>query len=71
MIANSIFQGSKLLSKGKLEDYAENSASLMNAYTSREQTAYYFQGRKEETSELIKLLADMVQNPTLNKNRGF
>ena len=43
----------------------------MNAYTSREQTAYYFQGRKEETDELVKLLADMVQNPTLDQGRGF
>ena len=39
----------------------------MNAYTSREQTAYYFQGRAEETANLVKLLADMVQNPTLDR----
>ena len=62
-----VFKGSRLLSKAKLENYAENTASLMNAYTSREQTAYYFQGRKDETSQLIKLLADMVQNPSLDR----
>ena len=60
-----VFKGSPKMNKSQLETYAEDSGSLMNAYTSREQTAYYFQGTQDNTDKLIELLADMVQNPTL------
>ena len=40
-----VFKGSEIKNRQELEMYAENTSTLMNAYTSREQTCYYFQGR--------------------------
>ena len=63
-----VFKGSQKMTRNQLEEYAENTGSIMNAYTSREHTAYYFQGLTENAPKLIELLADMVQNPDLSKH---
>ena len=55
------------MSKDRLTDYAEDTGTLMNAYTSREHTSYYFQGNEQNTGKLIEILADIIQNPNLEK----
>ena len=56
------------MTKQRLTDYAEDTGTLMNAYTSREHTSYYFQGNQHNTGKLIEILADIIQNPNLEKN---
>jgi len=61
-----VFKGSKIMSQNSLTDYAENTGTLLNAYTSREHTSYYFQGRRENTKMLVNILSDIIQNPDLS-----
>lgn len=56
------------MTKQRLTDYAEDTGTLMNAYTSREHTSYYFQGNQQNTGKLIEILADIIQNPNLEKS---
>ena len=54
------------MNQQQLTDYAENTGTLLNAYTSREHTSYYFQGKRENTQKLVEILADIIQNPDLS-----
>ena len=54
------------MSQDELTAYAENTGTLLNAYTSREHTSYYFQGRRENTRKLVQILGDVINNPDMS-----
>ena len=56
------------MTQQQLTDYAENTGTLLNAYTSREHTSYYFQGRRENTKKLIQILGDVIDQPQLSRS---
>lgn len=55
------------MSQHELSEYAEATGTLLNAYTSREHTSYYFQGRRDNTEKLVEILADVIQKPDLSR----
>lgn len=61
-----VFKGSKIMSQEELTNYAEDTGTLLNAYTSREHTSYYFQGRRENTGKLVQILGDVINNPDMS-----
>jgi len=46
----------------------ENMGGHLNAYTSREQTAYYAKVFKSDIPKAVEILSDILQNPLLNEN---
>jgi len=62
-----VFKGSAKMSQHELSEYAEATGTLLNAYTSREHTSYYFQGRRDNTEKLVEILADVIQKPDLSR----
>jgi len=63
-----VFKGSAKMSQHELSEYAEATGTLLNAYTSREHTSYYFQGRRDNTEKLVEILADVIQKPDLSRS---
>lgn len=60
-----LFKGTKTVSQRDLELKVENMGANLNAYTSREQTAYFCRSMKEDIPDFAKLLADILQNAEL------
>jgi len=61
-----VFKGSKGMTKQKLEETVENDGQQLNAYTSREQTVYFCKGFGKDIVDMVKLLSNLVNNPTLS-----
>jgi len=69
------FKGSKNFKAGDIFANADNYGAEMNAYTSKEETAYYMHGHKDMLDNMLFMLNDMVVNPTfpldeINKERS-
>jgi len=58
------FKGTKTRTALQIAQQIENVGGHMNAYTSRENTAYYMRMLKENTNQAIEILADILQNST-------
>src|SRR3546814_16444230 len=54
----------------RISDWSSDvcSSDLLNAYTSREQTAYYAKVLKEDVALALDVLADILQNSTFDPN---
>ena len=75
MVEHMTFNGTPTRSAQDIVQQIENVGGQMNAYTSREVTAYYVHLLKEDTELAIDVLSDMVQRPTfpdkeIEKERG-
>lgn len=62
------FKGTKSRSQTQLEIEIENMGGHLNAYTSREQTAYYAKVFKTDVPKAIEILSDILQNSLLNED---
>lgn len=75
MVEHMMFNGTNNRSAQDIVQQIENVGGQMNAYTSREVTAYYVHLLKEDTELAIDVLSDMIQHPTfpdkeIEKERG-
>lgn len=61
-----IFKGTKRRKQKDIELEIENIGGHLNAYTSREQTAYYAQVLRKDVPQAVDLLGDILQNSTLD-----
>jgi len=69
------FKGTAKRTQAQLEKEIENIGGHLNAYTSREQTVYYAKVFKQDVEQAVDILADILQNSTLdegaiNRERG-
>jgi processing peptidase subunit beta len=62
-----MFKGTAKRTQQALELEVENMGALLNAYTSREQTAYYGKCFAKDVDRVTEILSDLVQNPILGQ----
>lgn len=62
------FKGTPKRSRVDLELRIENMGAHLNAYTSREMTTYFAQVFRKDIPEAVDIVADIIQNPLLEKN---
>ena len=75
MVEHMLFNGTPTRTSQQIAEEIESVGGQMNAYTSREITAYYIHLLKENTDLGVEILADILQRPTfpdqeLEKERG-
>jgi len=61
-----VFKGTEGLGQEELERQVEDKGVQLNAFTSREQTAYKCTGNVESLEYMVKLISNLVQNPVLD-----
>jgi len=64
MVEHMMFNGTPTRSSKDIVEQIETVGGQMNAYTSRENTAYYVHLLKEDISLALDVLSDMIQRPT-------
>lgn len=74
LIEHMIFKGTDKIGAQAIAEKVESVGGQMNAFTSREQTAYYIHLLKEDVPLALNLLAEILQRPAfpeadLNKER--
>ena len=75
MVEHMMFNGTQTRSSKDIVEAIESVGGQMNAFTSREMTAYYIHLLKEDLPLAMDVLSDMLQHPTfpdadLEKERG-
>ena len=66
LLEHMAFKGTDRRSAQAIVEEIESVGGHLNAYTSREQTAYYAKVLKEDTDLAIDILADILQNSTFD-----
>ncbi|MDP9196218.1 MAG: insulinase family protein, partial [Pseudomonadota bacterium] len=66
LVEHMLFKGTPTRSAFAISEQIESVGGHMNAYTTREQTAYYARVLKEDTGLAMDILADMLQNSLLD-----
>lgn len=66
-LEHMIFKGTPRRTQGQLELEVENMGAHLNAYTSRELTAYYAKSLSRDVPQAVDILADIIQNATLGE----
>ena len=64
MLEHMAFKGTTSRSARQIAEEIENVGGHLNAYTSREQTAYYARVLKDDVPLAVDILADILQNST-------
>lgn len=67
MLEHMTFKGTKKRSAQAIAEEVENVGGHINAYTSRENTAYYAKVLKEDMGLAVDVVADLVQNAVLDE----
>lgn len=62
-----IFKGTQQRSRVQIESQIEQLGAHLNAYTSREQTAYYARCLSKDVGSVMPLLSDILLNSVLNE----
>jgi predicted Zn-dependent peptidase len=65
MVEHMLFKGTKKRNTVEIAESVERVGGHMNAYTSREMTAYYVHLLKEDAPLALDVLADILQNATM------
>jgi predicted Zn-dependent peptidase len=65
MVEHMMFKGTRTRSAGAIAEQIEDVGGSINAYTSREMTAYHIHALKEHAPLAVDILADLLQNSTL------
>jgi mitochondrial-processing peptidase subunit beta len=68
-VEHMLFKGTSKRSAAQLEVEIENMGGHLNAYTSREQTAYYAKVLDKDVPRAMEVLADILQNSNLDEAR--
>jgi len=66
-LEHMIYKGTADRSQYQLEKEVEGMGAYFNAYTSREQTAYYAKCLKKDLPAVLNILGDVIQNPALDE----
>jgi len=66
-IEHMIFKGTQNRSQLQLETEIESMGAYLNAYTSREQTAYFAKCLKKDLPAVVNILGDVIQNPLFDE----
>lgn len=66
LLEHMAFKGTKRRSAQNLAEEIENVGGHINAYTSRENTAYYAKVLKEDVGLAVDIIADILQNSVLD-----
>lgn len=61
-------QGTKSRTQQQLEIQIENMGGHLNAYTSREQTAYYAKCLAQDVGTSVEILSDILQNANYSED---
>jgi len=67
VLEHMAFKGTTTRSAKDIAEIIENVGGYMNAYTSREMTAYYTRTLKEDAALGVDILADILQNSTFQE----
>lgn len=65
MVEHMLFKGTKTRDAAKIAEEIEDAGGNINAYTSRDITAYHIHALKEHTALAVNILGDILQNSTL------
>ncbi len=66
LVEHMLFKGTRLRSAFRISEEIENVGGQLNAYTTREQTAYYAKVLHEDAPLALDILSDMIQHSTLD-----
>ncbi len=66
LLEHMVFKGTRRRSARQIAEEIEAVGGHINAYTSREHTAYYAKVLKEDVPLAIDMIADIIQNPTMD-----
>uniref|UniRef100_A0A4W3JZL3 Ubiquinol-cytochrome c reductase core protein 1 n=1 Tax=Callorhinchus milii TaxID=7868 RepID=A0A4W3JZL3_CALMI len=64
-LEHMIFKGTKTRSQSALEQEVESLGAHLNAYTSRENTAFYMKSLSKDLPKVVEILGDVIQNSAL------
>lgn len=64
MVEHMLFKGTPTRNALEISEQVEDVGGSMNAYTGRENTAYYIRLLKEDFALALEILGDMIQNST-------
>jgi predicted Zn-dependent peptidase len=67
-LEHMVFKGTENRSSEQISEQIESVGGRLNAYTSRDQTAYYARILKEDIELGIDLIADVLQHPRFDKD---
>ena len=68
LLEHMAFKGTQIRSARDIAEEIEAVGGHLNAYTSREQTAYFAKVLKDDTPLALNILADILQNPTFDED---
>ncbi|MGA1855473.1 pitrilysin family protein [Azospirillum sp. 11R-A] len=66
LVEHMLFKGTSRRSAFRISEEIENVGGQLNAYTTREQTAYYAKVLHEDAPLALDILSDMIQHSTLD-----
>ncbi|PWC47622.1 M16 family metallopeptidase [Azospirillum melinis] len=66
LVEHMLFKGTRRRSAFRISEEIENVGGQLNAYTTREQTAYYAKVLHEDAPLALDILSDMIQHSTLD-----
>lgn len=66
LLEHMAFKGTERRSAQKIAEEIENVGGMLNAYTSREHTAYYAKVLKDDAALATDIIADILQNSTFD-----
>ncbi|MEM6603402.1 MAG: pitrilysin family protein [Pseudomonadota bacterium] len=67
MLEHMAFKGTETRSARDIAEQIENVGGMMNAYTGREQTAYFMRAMHEHAELCTEILGDILQNSTFDE----
>ncbi|HYG85514.1 MAG TPA: pitrilysin family protein [Azospirillum sp.] len=67
LVEHMLFKGTKRRSAFRISEEIENVGGQLNAYTTREHTAYYAKVLHEDTALALDIIADMLQHSLLDE----
>src|SRR3989344_8113085 len=67
-IEHILFKGTKTKTAKQISSLIEDVGGRLNAYTSKERTAYHGKVPKQYLQVLLDVLSDMLQNPVFDEN---
>lgn len=67
MLEHMAFKGTKTRSARDIAEQTENVGAMMNAYTGREQTAYFMRALKQDAELCADILGDILQNSVFDE----
>ena len=68
LVEHMLFKGTKRRSAFRISEEIENVGGQLNAYTTREHTAYYAKVLHEDTALALDIIADMLQHSVLDED---